>query len=50
MMMGVVQSCVKLGLCAIAVTLDLFKCHAHLEINVGFEKGSNHSARRVEAS
>jgi len=49
MMMGVVQSHVKMGLCAVMATLDLLKCQAHLEIYVGFEKGSNHSARRVEA-
>ena len=49
MMMGVVQSCMKMGLCAVTETLDLLKCQAHLEINVASEKGSNHSTRRVEA-
>ena len=45
----VVQSCMKIGLSTVAATLDLLKCQAHLEIYVGFKKGSNHSARRVEA-
>ena len=39
----------NMGGCTVMATLDLIKWHAHLEIILGFEKGSSHSTRRVKA-